>query len=345
MIESKPYSWTAKPESLEAKFKLMCRLPYDPRVKRRHMLVFGFILDWYHSGYGNALASYRHVYDTIRDRDPAGIGLFMGDIHGALTDLVSWGYLDTEPGKGRRASRYMPVWELSVRDSLNTTSVRETPNISVLETPNTTGHSVREIPELRPTYQTRSTDPGTGSDIDIRPGSAAAEGAARAGDGYAALAAAYAKPGDNLHKAGLVYTDLAPDASEQARMVKAATSWKASAKGPRMSLERWLREKRWLGTEEFKQDNRRASRFPSCVVTYIKPVGGEGARIKYRDYSGTLQTRMLDADEMAEFQDYCASDRPQVAMASDDLHEFVGARFHVDAEDGTFGGYLAPDAA
>ncbi len=71
MTDDKPYSWSAKPESLEAKFKLMCRLPYDQRVKRRHMLVFGFILDWYHSHYGNALASTRHIHRELEARDQA----------------------------------------------------------------------------------------------------------------------------------------------------------------------------------------------------------------------------------------------------------------------------------
>src|SRR5690348_12620063 len=103
MTDGKPYSWSAKPESLEAKFKLMCRLPHDSRVKRRHMLVFGFILDWYHSGYGNALASVRHIDAHLKARDPAGVGLYTGQIHGALTHLVAWGYLDRIEDRGRRA--------------------------------------------------------------------------------------------------------------------------------------------------------------------------------------------------------------------------------------------------
>lgn len=126
-------------------------------------------------------------------------------------------------------------------------------------------------------------------------------------------------------------------------MVKSAESWRATAKDPRTSRERWLKEKRWLTTEEFKQDNWKASRYPSCVVTYIKPLGGGGARIKYRDENGELQTQVLDVDEMEYFTDACATDRPAVRCASSDLHEFVGARFHVD-EDGCFFGHLK-DAA
>lgn len=153
-------SKTPKAESLEAKFKLMTDLPYDRRVKRKHVLVYGFILDWYHSKYGNALASVRHIVATIKERDPSGEGLFMGDVHTALTDLVSWGYLEQLKGSGRNASRYTPVWpSSSVLEITNAKhadiSVRETPNIRVLETPNTTAFSVLETPNEDPLTVTR----------------------------------------------------------------------------------------------------------------------------------------------------------------------------------------------
>jgi hypothetical protein len=103
-----------KPESLEAKFRLMTVLPYDKRAKRKHILVYGFILDWFHSKYGDALASVRHIVANLKDRDPFEAGLYTGDVHSALTDLVAWGYLAQEKGSGRRASRYVPVWEKPV---------------------------------------------------------------------------------------------------------------------------------------------------------------------------------------------------------------------------------------
>ncbi len=139
-----------KPESLEAKFKLMTTLPYDKRAKRKHSLVFGFVLDWFHSEYGNALASVRHIVATLKERDPDGIGLYTGDVHGALTDLVTWGYLSQQKGAGRAASRYVPCWDLvCVHKTQNATddqiSVRGNPNTDVRETPNTKGDSVREI--------------------------------------------------------------------------------------------------------------------------------------------------------------------------------------------------------
>ncbi|MBB3562887.1 hypothetical protein FHX06_004231 [Rhizobium sp. BK512] len=154
-----------KPESLEAKFHLLAMLPYDKRAKRKHSLVFGFILDWYHSRYGDALASVRHVVATIKERDPAGVGLYAGDVHSALTDLVAWGYLTQQKGSGRTASRYVPVWEkaYSVHKTPNTTedeiSVRENQNTSVRETPNANGDSVHKI---------QNEDPPTGPGLQTR---------------------------------------------------------------------------------------------------------------------------------------------------------------------------------
>jgi len=346
MATDKPFDWTAKPESLEAKFKLMCRLPYDPRVKRRHMLVFGFILDWYHSDYGNALASVRHIDAQLKARDASGTGLYTGQIHGALTDLVAWGYLERIEARGRRAFRYIPSWsvlELSVQENPNAICVRETENTSVRETENATAISVRDSMNEDPLTRPGLQDPGTCSDIDIPPATPAAEGGVLAG--FDLLAAAYAKPGDNLVEARRQYRAIAPDEEEHARMVKAAESWRRTAKGPRMGLARWLEQKRWLGTEEFKQDNRpHASRFPSCVVTYIKPVAGGGARIKYRDENGGLQMQQLDVDEFSDFSWACEQDRPAIKRASDDMHEFVGARFMLD-DDGCFCGYSGKAAA
>lgn len=194
MSESK----SPKPESLEAKFRLMTLAPFDKRMKRKHLAVYGFIIDWYHTKYGNALASVRHVTTTMKERDPSGEGFYLGDVHGALTDLVAWGYLTQEKGSGRRASRYIPVWSKSdsVRKSPNTTeddpSVRETPNTSVRETPNTTADSVRdstnEDPPTGPGHKTRGHVVGDKFEVaPVAPLTAALEGAVAgpaSGDGF-----------------------------------------------------------------------------------------------------------------------------------------------------------------
>ncbi|MER9032413.1 hypothetical protein [Mesorhizobium sp. M0674] len=242
-----------KPESLEAKFKLLTSLPYDKRANRKHSLVFGFILDWYHSRYGNALASIRHVVSTIKERDPSGKGLYAGDVHGALTDLVSWGYLHQEKGSGRRASRYIPVWDLvcSVQDSPNTTNVAPSvlnfPNADVRESPNATTVSVQQSPNKDPSTLTRSLDPGTGKDeydCTLAPPPA----------GLSAAAADPAQAFEKLYRAyGVRKNKTAAEGEFMklhlpiADLISAALVWKAAAgEGvTRMYLDRWLREGRY----------------------------------------------------------------------------------------------------
>jgi hypothetical protein len=133
---------------------------------------------------------------------------------------------------------------------------------------------------------------------------AAAKGAARAGDGFDALVASYAKPNDDLVKARRVYLDINPDETEQARMVKAAESWRGTAKGKRMSLANWLAFKPcpWLSTE---QDNRPSHRWPACVVTRIK-AGSDNAdytaKIWFRDRDGATRMQVLNGREYSQFR-------------------------------------------
>jgi len=101
---------SGRPDSLETKFKLMTLLPFDKRAGHKLILVYGFILDWHHSKYGDALVSVRHIVAHLKERDPFGAGISVSHVHSALPDLVSWGYLTVTPGSGKRAARYVPVW-------------------------------------------------------------------------------------------------------------------------------------------------------------------------------------------------------------------------------------------
>lgn len=265
MSDSNPFDWTAKPESLEAKFKLMCRLPYDPRVRRRHILVFGFIIDWYHSKYGDALASVRHVHRMVQERDPAGKGLYIGEIHGALADLVSWGYLSQDKGKGRRASRYIPIWtvlEPSVQESPNANdnvrSVLNSPNISVLNPPNATGCSVLKSLNEDPSTLTRVKDPGTGMDeLDCAAPTAPLSAGLSPADAEAAQEESDTVPVDRAkwfdHLYGVygvrkgkaaarrAFDKIAPDHPTFIAMVAAAREWRSAAGGiDRKWLATWL---------------------------------------------------------------------------------------------------------
>lgn len=296
-----------KPESLEAKFKLLALLPYDKRVKRRHVLVFGFILDWFHSKYGDALASVRHVSNTIKERDPAGVGIYSGDVHSALVDLTAWGYLNQEKGTGRRASRYVPKWALvcSVRENPNATedarSVRETESTDVRETPNTTVGSVRESenedPLTGPGDQTRGPERGIDCAAPLAPppDGLAATGAGTAQDEKCEpfeqlwLAYDYKR---KKREARAAYGKLAPDAELHAAMVEAAGRWRASwaaqnkADAPRFHLHKWIEREEYecdpptaYKPKERKTKERAAqeapSRAPGKMTETLRIIGAE----------------------------------------------------------------------
>lgn len=248
-----------KPESLEAKFKLLMLLLYDRRARRRHALAFAFLLDWFHSKYGDALVSISHIVATLKERDPAGKGLYAGDVHGALKDLVAWDFLqEKEKGKGRRASRYVPNWSLvcSVRQSPNTTegdrSVLDSPNANVRESPNATRDSVRGSPKEDPSTPTRLRDPGTGMDghIDCAapvapPPTSGLSAAAAAGPAQDPFEELYSTYGVRRAKAAAraAYEKLKPSAELHAKMIESAKAWRAGAgeiKG-RMYLARWIK--------------------------------------------------------------------------------------------------------
>lgn len=257
-----------KPESLEAKFALLCRLPYDQRARRKHALVFGFILDWYHSKYGDALASVRHVAGKLQERDPAGKGLYIGEIHSALSDLVEWNYLLQEKGKGRRASRYVPNWlllEPSVQQIPNATeddrSVLDSPNTGVLDSPNTTGRSVRDFMNEDPSTMTRVLDPGTWKDeldcaAPTAPAGAGPLGAAppeTAQEDSESIPTDHSKWFNHLYAvygvrkgkadARRVFDKMAPNLAHFTGMIEAAREWRAAAGGiERKWLATWLRD-------------------------------------------------------------------------------------------------------
>lgn len=251
-----------KPESLEAKLMLLCRLPYDRRAKRKHILVFGFILDWYHDKYGNALASVRHITDTLKERDPAGRGLYQGDVHAALTDLVAWGYLDQIKGAGRQASRYVPAWNLvCVRETPNTNgdepSVRENTNTSVRENTNTTVDSVRETPNEDPL-----TGPGqqTGSHVmgnmfEAAPWAPLAVGSsATAADTASGGFESFWKVWPRKHGIRKARAEWAKLSGDPATIIEAASAWAAHYK-EHSTDKKWIPEPaNWLAGERWLED-------------------------------------------------------------------------------------------
>ncbi|WHA40567.1 hypothetical protein [Agrobacterium larrymoorei] len=253
-------------DSLENKFRLATIAPLDRRMKRKHLAVYGFLLDWYHRKYGDALASVRHIVAQLKERDPAGLGLYTGDVHSALKDLEAWGYITADIGIGRRASRYVPVWVhgSSVHKTPNTTedeiSVRENQNTSVRETPNTTSDSVHEIQNEDPLTVTRSLDPGTQIEGDdcasATPPPTVGLGATVAGnaqEGFEELWKTYfPKRGQgDKKKARVAYAALAPSADLHASLLDSAKAWfeawRAQEKpdAPRKHLDTWLKDEHY----------------------------------------------------------------------------------------------------
>jgi len=248
-------------DGLENKFRLATIAPLDRRMKRKHLAVYGFLLDWYHRKYGDALASVRHIVAQLKERDPAGIGLYTGDVHSALKDLEAWGYITADVGIGRRASRYVPVWlhGRSVHKTPNTTedeiSVRENQNTSVQETPNTTSDSVHKTPNEDPSTVTRLQDGVTGIDGDDcapatppLPVGLRATGAGGAQGGFEELWKTYfPKRGQgDKKKARSAYEALAPDADLHSSMLVSARAWfeawqaQCKPEAPRKHLDTWL---------------------------------------------------------------------------------------------------------
>jgi len=247
-------------DGLDNKFRLATIAPLDRRMKRKHLAVYGFLLDWYHRKYGDVLASVRHIVAQLKERDPAGIGLYTGDVHSALKDLEAWGYITANVGSGRQASRYVPVWVhgSSVHKTPNTTSethsVRETPNTSVRENQNTTADSVRESenedPITGPGLQTGVRVSGKFEDAATpppSPGLAAVEAVPPSGDGFDEFWKAWPRK-HGLRKARTEWAKIKADVDI---IIEVATDWAAHYRKHATDMKwvpepaNWLRDERW----------------------------------------------------------------------------------------------------
>lgn len=357
-VAETPAYWTHKVQgypSPVAVTRMAQLIDYDPRVTDTARVVYRFLISWYHRDHGDALISQRRVAQIMRSRAPGGATCPSNSaVSRALINLMETGWVARTfkgRGKEKKASRYVPVF--------NVLELAEQGRFPEVAHPVVHLNDYGNWPTTRATSQkteplggpvdsesgppsgpkthipdTVTLEPCTGSSIDIPP--VAGGLAATAPDaGFQRLAAAYAKPGDNLVKARRAFDDVAPDTDELNRMIRSAESWRKTAKGKRMSLRRWLQERRWLSGSEFVNDNRPIFQWPSCVVTAIKTRGTgdnfDGAKIWFRNRDGDQQLRVLDLGEYEQLQIACGPDRPAVSSPSDDLHEFVGARFQLDA--------------
>ncbi|RWF62550.1 hypothetical protein [Mesorhizobium sp.] len=288
-----------KSESLEAKFKLAIALPYDGRAKRKHMLVFGFILDWFHSKYGDALASVRHVVDELEARDPAGKGLGRTSVNDALADLVAWGWLRQEDGAGRNANRYVPAWDkVCVHPVVDTTEgetcVHPVVDAGVHPVVDTNADSVHPVPDEDPLTVTGPQDPVTGKSNPVAPAGGPDAVAPAAAVGFERAWLAYGKHGGK--KAARSEWAALPPGVDVEHIIARAASWAASAKPgqKRMPFEKWLTE------ERYDEADRRPSRPLPTLPKVRKGATRRDADIDGIEFDGRLvcvKLRWLDAEE------------------------------------------------
>jgi hypothetical protein len=336
--------------SLKVERNLSQLAEWDDRLTPAARKILDFLIDWENDHHGDSLASLRHITAHLNARAPAGCGISKRTVEDGIARLLASGWIvRTRKGTGQKnASRYVIPADIltnaglgklpTVRDLADGSTVRNVADSTVRDLADGPALTVRTVTDKDTLTSDALKDACTDVVICIPQASPAAQGGVLAG--FDALAAAYAKPGDNLGKARRAFLDINPDEAELARMVKAAESWRASAKGPRMALERWLKEKRWLSTEEFKQDNRPAHSWPACVITRIKPAAANDectAKIWFRDRDGASRMQVLNCGEYRQLQQACAVDKKSVEDPSDDMHEFVGARFDLGE-----GGWFEP---
>lgn len=346
-----PAYWTHNVDAFPgpvAQFRMAQLIDFDERLYETARVVYRFLVGWYHDDHGDALLSQRHVAKVMKQRAPDGSSVpSRNAVQRAIIALMDTGWVVRTfqgRGKGRGASRYVPVINV-----LELAAQGKFPELAHVNGPDEPAHAIGPVVahangpvDAEPAHQsgpkTRLQDPATKTRVpvvnDISTPVAGGPLAAAPGDGFDRLFAAYDKPDDNRAKAKRAFNDINPDAAEIERMVQAAASWKKSANGKRMSMERWLREKRWLSGEDFANDNRKTHRYPSCVITRIKSRWDKdedftGAQIWFRDRDGAAHTRVLDASEYAWLKE-CCYENSRLMDPSEDLHEFVGARFQID---------------
>ncbi len=129
--------------------------------------------------------------------------------------------------------------------------------------------------------------------VGIIPPVTAGAGAAAPGGGFEELLAAYDRPGEDAVAARQAFDRIRADEGALDAMITAAASWKRTARGKRMSLARWIGERRWEAAPAADSGHR----WPSCVVKSIKPHldeegGFDGARVTFKTQAGTTETRV-----------------------------------------------------
>ncbi|NKM30764.1 hypothetical protein [Rhizobium laguerreae] len=249
----------------------------DKRASYKHFALIEFHWGWSHKKYDyTSLVSVRKMHSTLAARNPLGeAALSLPHISKGNRDLCDWGWLiELEKGSGRNASRFVPNFAIfhvaaegnfssflngEITLSVNPVgerngfgiSVHRMGNAGVTYEVNANRFCVHPVGNKDPLTETGLQDRFTERGIEPAPPSAplpvglAATGADGAGGGFEDVWKAYDYK-QKKAEALAAYKKLAPDEELHARLVEAASIWKASwaaqqkADAPRFTLAKWL---------------------------------------------------------------------------------------------------------
>lgn len=242
-----------------AQFRMSQLVDYDQRLTEPARTTYRFLIGWYMQTRGNALASVRHIVETMQKRAPEGARhLSRSSVQRALDLLIKTGWLSrTHTGNRAGASRYVPV--MNVLDLATQGTLPEAENLYVPLHRDTTDSEVMshstgtevshstgtQTPDTSHSTGTKTLllnpvkEPGTCSSNDVS-GDAAADGLApTARAGFEKVWLAYGKLGSKAAARQAWVAIVNPDVDH---IADRAASWAASAQPgrKRMPLEKWL---------------------------------------------------------------------------------------------------------
>lgn len=259
-----------------AQFRMSQLVDYDQRLTEPARTTYRFLIGWYMQTRGDALASVRHIVETMQKRAPDGARrLSRSSVQRAIDLLIKTGWLvRTHEGNRGGASRYVPV--MNVLDLATQGTLPAAENVYVPLHRDATdsevmSHSTGTKVSHSTGTQTADTSHSTGTKTQLldpvnNPGTSNCNdvAGAAAADGLAPTARA------GFEKVWLAYGNLGSKAAARAEFAKLANpdvdhiasraaSWAASAQPgrKRMPLEKWL------ALEKYDEADRRVEPKPA----------------------------------------------------------------------------------
>lgn len=274
-----------------AQFRMSQLVDYDQRLTEPARTTYRFLIGWYMQTRGDALASVRHIVETMQKRAPEGARhLSRSSVQRALDLLIKTGWLSrTHTGNRAGASRYVPVMnvlDLATQGTLPATENlyvplhRDTTDLEVMshstgtEVSHSTGTQTADASHFTGTktlLHDPGTNPGTSNSNDVA-GAAAADGLApTARAGFEKVWLAYGNLGSKAAARAEFAKLIDPDVDH---IADRAASWAASARPgqKRMPLEKWL------AAEKYDEADRRVEPKPERTAKPTTPKAANSNR-------------------------------------------------------------------